>query len=60
MAALIARQPVKNSVKALMEKILQELMEEPKGWAFLKPVDPNDVPDYFDIIKHPMGKRTKM
>lgn len=51
----LARQPVKNSVKSLMEKLLQELMEEPKGWAFLKPVDTTDVADYFDIIKHPMG-----
>ncbi|KAF9568007.1 Bromodomain-containing protein [Agrocybe pediades] len=58
MAALMARQPVKNSVKALMEKILQELIEEPKSWAFQKPVDPNDVADYFDIIKHPMDFST--
>lgn len=50
-----ARQPVKNSVKALMEKLLQELMDEPRSWPFKIPVDPVDVPDYFDIIKHPMG-----
>ncbi|KDR75180.1 hypothetical protein GALMADRAFT_69959 [Galerina marginata CBS 339.88] len=58
LAAVTTRQPVKNSVKALMEKLLQELIEEPKGWAFLKPVSYDDVPDYFDIVKHPMDFST--
>lgn len=38
-----------------MEKILAELIEEPRAWPFKDPVDTADVADYFDIIKHPMG-----
>lgn len=51
----ISRSPVKNSVKALMEKILSELIAEPKGWAFRVPVDTNELVDYLDFVKSPMG-----
>lgn len=27
------------------------------AWPFLEPVDPNDAPDYYGVIKEPMGKR---
>lgn len=26
------------------------------AWPFLEPVDPNDAPDYYGVIKEPMGK----
>ncbi|KAF8973092.1 hypothetical protein BDZ97DRAFT_1648754 [Flammula alnicola] len=58
MAAVISRSPVKNSVKALMEKLLTELKAEPKAWPFKDPVDPADAADYLDIIKHPMDLST--
>jgi histone acetyltransferase len=51
----MARQPVKSTVKALMEKLLADLIAEPKAWAFQHPVDPIDVSDYFDVVKQPMG-----
>ncbi|KAH9485109.1 Histone acetyltransferase gcn5 [Psilocybe cubensis] len=60
MAALLARGPVKPSTRTTMEKILAELIEEPRSWAFRDPVDPADVADYFDVIKHPMGTRFMM
>lgn len=25
------------------------------AWPFLEPVDPNEVPDYYTVIKDPMG-----
>jgi len=27
------------------------------AWPFKEPVDARDVPDYYDIIKDPMGKK---
>jgi len=51
----MARQPVKSTVKAHMEKLLADLIAEPRAWAFQHPVDPIDVPDYFDVVKQPMG-----
>ncbi|KIM45219.1 hypothetical protein M413DRAFT_8508 [Hebeloma cylindrosporum] len=54
MAVVMARQPVKSTVKALMEKLLADLIAEPRAWAFQHPVDPIDVPDYFDVVKQPM------
>lgn len=29
--------------------------EHPDAWPFREPVDARDVPDYYDIIKDPMG-----
>lgn len=26
------------------------------AWPFLEPVDPHDAPDYYRVIKEPMGK----
>ena len=26
------------------------------AWPFTKPVDPNEVPDYYKVIKEPMGQ----
>ena len=26
------------------------------AWPFIDPVDPAEVPDYYDVIKDPMGK----
>lgn len=46
----------KNTMKTRMEEILVQLVAEPRGWAFLEPVDPTDVGDYYDVIKKPMGK----
>lgn len=34
----------------------QMMHEHPDAWPFREPVDARDVPDYYDIIKDPMGK----
>lgn len=30
------------------------------AWPFLEPVDPHDAPDYYRVIKEPMGKAQQM
>jgi len=56
LAASMVRPTGKNAMKARMEEILAQLVAEPRGWAFLEPVDPADVGDYYEVIKKPMGK----
>ncbi|CAA7261715.1 unnamed protein product [Cyclocybe aegerita] len=57
-AASMGRSNSRNAVKTLMEQLINELVAEPKGWAFLQPVDVSDVGDYYDIVKHPMDFST--
>lgn len=40
--------------------ILRALCEHPNSWPFQKPVDAKKVPDYYNIIKEPMGKILKL
>jgi hypothetical protein len=35
---------------------VKALLENVNSWAFQKPVDSRKVPDYYNIIKEPMGK----
>lgn len=35
--------------------MLQGMNEHPDAWPFKEPVDSRDVPDYYDIIKDPIG-----
>lgn len=38
----------------LLYKLLRSLQSHKMGWPFLEPVDPTEVPDYYNIIKDPM------
>ena len=38
-----------------MERLLTDLQGHPLAWAFLQPVNGDDVPDYYEVIKKPMG-----
>jgi len=35
------------------------MLDHADAWPFKEPVDARDVPDYYDIIKDPMGKYIK-
>jgi histone acetyltransferase len=37
----------------IMKKIVSEMQEHPSAWPFLVPV--SGVPDYYNVIKEPMG-----
>ena len=39
----------------LMEKLLSDLKAHSAAWPFLQPVNAQEVPDYYDVITHPMG-----
>ncbi|XP_059487013.1 histone acetyltransferase KAT2A [Neocloeon triangulifer] len=41
-----------------LRTILGQLKTHHAAWPFLKPVDINDVPDYYDHIKYPMDLKT--
>lgn len=54
------KQKMDRSLKLECSKILKELMSHSLGWVFSEPVDPVKlrIPDYLEIIKHPMDLGT--
>jgi histone acetyltransferase len=38
-----------------MERLLSDLQGHSVAWAFQQPVNGDEVPDYYDVIKEPMG-----
>ncbi|TKR75873.1 hypothetical protein L596_017107 [Steinernema carpocapsae] len=55
----LRRNKGKDIVKKV-EPILKDAMRREDSWPFSQPVDPKEVPDYLEIIKHPMDLRTMM
>ena len=47
--------PRRNPDFAYMERLLADLKSHSKAWPFLKPVNKDEVADYYDVIKEPMG-----
>lgn len=47
-----------NPVEAAMKKLLEGLEQKDTTEIFREPVDVNEVPDYTDIVKHPMDLST--
>ncbi|XP_015375238.1 PREDICTED: peregrin isoform X3 [Diuraphis noxia] len=43
---------------AFLHSVLQQLIVKDTGQIFIEPVDQNEVPDYGDIVKHPMDLLT--
>lgn len=52
----MARPTGKSIEQSNMERLLGDLQIHPVAWAFLHPVNGDDVPDYYEVIKKPMGK----
>jgi histone acetyltransferase len=38
-----------------LQEVLDKIKNHPSAWPFLKPVDRREVPDYYDVIKDPLG-----
>ncbi|CAO2152948.1 unnamed protein product [Urochloa humidicola] len=56
----IKAESMNTSKTRLCGSILRKLMDHKSGWLFNKPVDPvlYQIPDYFDVIRHPMDLGT--
>lgn len=52
----VVRPTGKSIEHSNMERLLADLQAHPVAWAFLQPVNGDDVPDYYEVIKKPMGK----
>ncbi|KAK9160752.1 hypothetical protein Syun_007093 [Stephania yunnanensis] len=46
----------RQSLNNFMRSLIKMMHEHPDAWPFREPVDPRDVPDYYDIIKDPIGE----
>eukprot|EP00252_Welwitschia_mirabilis_P009374 TRINITY_DN21949_c0_g1_i1.p1 TRINITY_DN21949_c0_g1~~TRINITY_DN21949_c0_g1_i1.p1 ORF type:complete len:557 (-),score=103.70 TRINITY_DN21949_c0_g1_i1:78-1748(-) len=46
--------PSRQVLHAFMRSLWKAMSEQPDAWPFKEPVDPREVPDYYDIIKNPM------
>ncbi|KAJ3724690.1 hypothetical protein FB446DRAFT_642616 [Lentinula raphanica] len=58
MAENLARLVPKGPDRHFMDRLLKDLQEHNQAWPFLKPVNAEDVPDYLDIVHHPMDFST--
>lgn len=47
-----------KSLTMFMRSLLKSMQEHSDAWPFKEPVDPRDVPDYYDIIKNPIDLKT--
>ncbi|XP_013060531.2 nucleosome-remodeling factor subunit NURF301-like isoform X2 [Biomphalaria glabrata] len=50
----IAQKPLTSSEYQQLQKLLKDLQGHKMSWPFLQPVDPKEVPDYYDIVHEPM------
>lgn len=50
-----AQQLSRSPQYSAMRRILGELQAHPLAWAFLQPVNGEEVADYYTVIKNPMG-----
>jgi histone acetyltransferase len=50
-----AREQNARPDQVTMQQLLTSLQSHPQAWAFLQPVNGEEVTDYYDVIKKPMG-----
>ncbi|XP_044734089.1 nucleosome-remodeling factor subunit NURF301, partial [Chrysoperla carnea] len=41
-----------------LRKLIKQIQSHKSAWPFLEPVDPNEAPDYYKVIKEPMDLQT--
>lgn len=50
--------PDKSSIYEMLRPLLTDLQNHAASWPFAEPVNPEDVPDYHKVIRHPMDLKT--
>jgi histone acetyltransferase len=50
-----ARPVAKNPEHAIMRRLLSDMQTHTSGWPFLQPVNAEEVADYYEVVKNPMG-----
>ncbi|XP_052374989.1 nucleosome-remodeling factor subunit BPTF-like isoform X6 [Oncorhynchus keta] len=56
--AMTVLTPLTDKDQEGLRRILRSLQAHKMAWPFLEPVDPNDAPDYYGVIKEPMDLST--
>ncbi|CAN6609351.1 histone acetyltransferase Gcn5p [Trichomonascus vanleenenianus] len=54
----LARRPKRGPHFAVMQHLLSEMQNHPSAWPFAQPVNRDEVPDYYEVIKEPMDLAT--
>jgi histone acetyltransferase len=49
--------PTRDNLHRFMRAVHTMVCEHADGWPFLEPVDPTEVPDYYEIVKEPIDLR---
>ena len=50
--------PSPENLHKFMRATLHSVSDHADAWPFLEPVDPVEVPDYYEIVKEPMSLQT--
>lgn len=53
---VLSRRPKRGPHHGLMRSVLAELTNHQSAWPFVLPVNGDEVPDYYGVIKQPMGE----
>ncbi|ODV87320.1 hypothetical protein CANARDRAFT_194874 [[Candida] arabinofermentans NRRL YB-2248] len=54
----LAQKPKRGPHHVVMLTILTDMQNHPSNWPFLQPVNREEVPDYYEVIKEPMDLST--
>ncbi|KAJ2448996.1 histone acetyltransferase [Coemansia sp. RSA 2336] len=54
----ISRRHARSKLNTWQINVVSEMLVHPSAWPFQKPVDPQEVPDYYVVIKEPMDLMT--
>jgi histone acetyltransferase len=60
MSSFSTRSVHKSPERNIMERLLADLQGHAVAWAFLQPVNADEVTDYYDVIKEPMGEPSSL